>query len=253
MTTTADRDAFRAALRARAAEPPGPGTAGGAAPPAWAWHLVTVLHELLPTDVADDWVDRLHTVLTEHRVPRGLNAVHRWQADTVLPLLARTSHARDNAAVTVLSDLHTSAGRGAPAGRDAWRAALAPVLLRLHDAAYDRTSAYTQSHTGARDFALANGYSAADADAYGHEYAHLSNEVNARAFAQSHALALGEALSVAYATDGDRAYAQTWPGAQARAVVRACAGSAPTDGAAAAAAAAVGLADGLLTALRPRG
>ncbi|MFB8774896.1 hypothetical protein [Streptomyces broussonetiae] len=247
MTPPAGRAAFRAALRAQPAEPPDPATVGGAAPPAWAWHLATALHGLLPSDVADDWAGRLHTVLAQP-APAGLYAVHRWQAGTVLPLLARTVHAQDTAAVTALAGLHTSAEGGTPAGRDRWRPALTAVLLRLHDAAYDRSSAYAQSHTGARDFALANGFSAAEADTYGHEYARLSSDANARAFAESHAQALGEALTDAYATGSPEAYADTWPGAQARAVVRAVAGTAPPGGAASAA---VRLADGLVTALRP--
>ncbi|MCX4588244.1 hypothetical protein OG819_00300 [Streptomyces sp. NBC_01549] len=251
---TAGRTAFRAALRAQAAEPPHLVTVTGASLPAWAWHLAAALHDLLPADVADDWAARLHTLLTGQSPTRGLYAVHRWQAGTVLPLPARTSHARDTAAVTALADLHTSAARGTPTGQDAWLTALTPVLLRLHDAAYDRASAYAQSHTAARDFALANGFSATEADAYAHEYARLSSGANARAFAESHAQALGEALALAhayaYATDSCEAYTETFPSAQVRAVVRAVAGTAATG---TTSPSTVRLADGLLTALRPVG
>ncbi|MFD4604640.1 hypothetical protein ACFWPQ_42325 [Streptomyces sp. NPDC058464] len=231
-TTTAAPAAFRAALRTGSAEPPAAGV------PDWLWRLATAVHGELPPTAADAWADRLHGLLGPAGVPAGLAAVHLWQADTVLPLLAGTA---DTAAP---AELHRAAAQGAPAEPDTWRSALDPLLLRLYDAAYDRASAYAEGHTGARDYALANGYAAAEADAYGHEYARLSSEANARAFAEAHAEALGPALAAAYAADDAQGYAATFPGAHLKAVVRATAATAETPRAQA-----QFLADGLLTAL----
>ncbi|MFF7472824.1 hypothetical protein [Streptomyces sp. NPDC008092] len=230
VTTTAAPAAFLTALRTGAAEPPAAGA------PAWLWQLATALHGELPPAAADAWAVRLHGLLGTARPPAGLRAVHVWQADTVLPLLAGTA---DTAAPTAL---HRAAAAGTPADRTAWRSALGPLLLRLHDAAYDRASAYAEGHTGAREHALANGYSAPEADGYGHAYARLATEANARACAEAHAQALGTALAAAYAGDDARAYADTFPEAQLRAVLRAtvAAGAAPRVEL---------LADGLLTAL----
>ncbi|RPE39644.1 hypothetical protein EDD90_2655 [Streptomyces sp. Ag109_O5-1] len=233
-STTADAmEAFRTALRAQTAEPP-PATEA----PTWLWRLATALHGELPPPDADAWATRLRDLLRTAGAPAGLRAVHVWQTDTVLPLLAEAVDI-DTAAS---ADLHRAAARGATADRDTWRAALHPVLLCLHEAAYDRASAYAEGHAGARDYALANGHSAAEADAYGHEYARLSSGANARAFAETHAEALGPALAAAYAADDCPAYADTYPGAQVRAVVRAS--TARDDGSAA-----QHLAEGLLTAL----
>ncbi|MGW3442613.1 hypothetical protein [Streptomyces sp. NPDC001076] len=216
-TTTAAPAAFLAALRTGAAVPPPAGV------PAWLWQLATALHGELPPPAADAWATRLHGLLGTARAPAGLRAVHVWQADTVLPLLAGTA---DTAEPTAL---HRAAAGGTPADRNTWRSALGPLLLRLHDAAYDRASAYAEGHRGARDHALANGYSAPEADAYGHAYARLSTEANARAFAEAHAQALGTALGAAYAADDARAYADTFPEAQLKAVVRATATTSETS------------------------
>lgn len=226
MTTTAASDAFLAALRSPAAEPPTAAVAGAAAP-AWLWHVAVALHELLPTDSADGWAARLHGLLVEGPRATGLHAVHVWHADTIVPLLARAAHDEDSGVLTALGDLHRAAAQGRPVARDTWRTVLGPALLRLYDAAYDRASAYAEAHTSARDYALANDFAPAEADTYGHEYARLSSEANARAFAEAHAEALGDALSRAYVTEerdvreGCAAYADTYPGAQLRAVVRA--------------------------------
>ncbi|MEW1777088.1 hypothetical protein [Streptomyces sp. NPDC086777] len=228
-TTTAAPAAFLAALRTGAAEPPGAGV------PAWLWRLAGALHGELPVPAADAWAARLHGLLGSATPPAGLRAVHVWQAETVLPLLVGTA---DTAAPTAL---HRAAARGTPADRAAWRSALGPLLLRLHDAAYDRASAYAEGLAGARDHALANGYPADEADAYGHTYARLATEANARACAEAHARALGAALAAAYTADDARGYADTFPEAQLRAVLRAtAAGGAPRP---------QPLADGLLAAL----
>lgn len=237
MPTTAAPETFLAALRNPAAAP-APG-----APPAWLWQVATALHEQLPTDTREDWAIRLYALLGEALDTGDLYAVHTWHADTVLPLLAEAvQHDGDSTVFAALADLHREAARGRTADQDTWRTALTPVLLRLYDAAYDRTSAYAEAHAGARDYALANGFSATEADGYGHEYARLSTDANATAFAEAHAEALGLALARAYATDGSEAYADTYPDAQLRAVVRATTergGSLP----------ATRLAEGLLSAL----
>lgn len=217
-TTTAAPAAFLAALRTGAAEPPEAGV------PAWLWRLAGVLHEALPPPAADAWATRLHGLLGSAKPPAGLRALLAGTADTAAP-----------------AALHRAAARGRPAGRAAWRSALGPLLLRLHDAAYDRASAYAEGLTGARDHALANGYPADEADTYGHTYARLATEANARACAEAHAQALGPALAAAYAADDARGYADTFPEAQLRAVLRAtAAGDAPRP---------EPLAAGLLTAL----
>ncbi|MFD9002989.1 hypothetical protein ACFV0T_18740 [Streptomyces sp. NPDC059582] len=259
MTTTAASEAFLAALRSSAAEPPTAAVAG-APSPTWLWHVASALHEQLPADIADGWAARLHGLLAERPPATGLHAVHVWHADTIVPLLARAVPDEDSAVITALGDLHRATTAGRPADRDTWRTVLGPALLRLYDAAYDRASTYAEAHTSARDYALANDFVPAEADIYGHEYARLSSEANARAFAEAHARVLGDALSRAYVTEGrdgteerngtegregtDRrdgregtdgrdvmhgremtdecaAYADTYPGAQVRAVVRA--------------------------------
>ncbi|MEU1301609.1 hypothetical protein [Streptomyces shenzhenensis] len=243
MTTTADSEAFLAALRAPADEPPGAGVAG-APPPIWLWRLATAVHEHLPSAAGADWAARLHGLLTAAEHPAGLRAVHVWHAQTVLPLLTETATGAEPGAFDTLGALHRAAARGTPAGRDTWRVALGPVSLWLHAAAYDRASSYAEGHAGARDHALANGFSAAEAQTYGHAYAQLSTDANARAFAEAHTEALGDALASAYAAGDARAYADTYPGAQLRAVVRAT--TARDDGPQASR-----LAEGLLIALGP--
>ncbi|MFJ2902019.1 hypothetical protein [Streptomyces sp. NPDC087212] len=201
--------AFLDALRTPAAAPTA--TAGP-----WPWHLALAVHAHLPPTAADAWAARLPDPAT---IPTGLRPVHRWHADTVLPLLARQAPEPEHLAV--LGALHRAAAQGETADRDTWRAALGPVLRYVHDAAYDRAGAYAEGFTGARDYATANGFSPAEADTYARAYAESSSDTNARACADAHARALGDALAVAYAHDDQRAYADTWPGAQLRAVVRA--------------------------------
>ncbi|WP_262061663.1 hypothetical protein [Streptomyces sp. STR69] len=190
------------------------------AAPAWLRDVAADLHEQLPMDVRDDWRARLHDLLAEVPDAGGLFAVHVWQAATVLPLLAEGVQEGEAAVFEAPGDLHRAAAHGWTPDRDTWRTTLTPMLLHLYDAAYDRTGAYTEAHTGARDYALANGFAAAEADGYGHEYARLSSDANARACAEAHAQALGPALARAYADDGCEAYADTFPAAQLRAVVR---------------------------------
>ncbi|WP_416963014.1 hypothetical protein [Streptomyces sp. Agncl-13] len=215
MSTTAAPETFLAALRNPTPEPP------PEARPAWLWAVATTLHEQLPKDTREVWATRLHGVLGEGPDTSTLRTVHTWHADTILPLLSETAHDGDSTVFATLTDLHHEAAQGRTADQDTWRTALTPVLLHLYDAAYDRTSAYTEAHTGARDYALANGFSATEADGYGHEYARLSSDANARACAEAHAEAVGRALAEAYATDGCEAYADTCPDAQLRAAVRA--------------------------------
>lgn len=186
--------------------------------PSWSARLAAVLHEELPADTRDGWAIRLRTLLGAEPDTSTLRAVHTWHADTVLPLLGEHG---DTAVFTALGVLHREAAHGGTVDQDTWRTALTPVLLRLHDAAYDRTGAYAEAHTGARDHALANGFSATEADTYGHAYARLSSDANARACAEAHAEALGPALARAYASDACEAYADTYPDAQLRAVTRA--------------------------------
>ncbi|MFI6408441.1 hypothetical protein [Streptomyces sp. NPDC050548] len=188
--------------------------------PVWLRHVATDLQLQLPTDARDDWTARLHGLLDEVPYRGGLFAVHVWQAGTVLPLLAEGTREGEAAVFVAPEELHRAAAHGRTPSQDTWRTALTPMLLHLYDAAYDRAGAYTEAHTGARDYALVNGFSATEADGYGHEYAQLSSDANARACADAHAQALGPALARAYADDGCEAYADTFPAAQLRAVVR---------------------------------
>jgi hypothetical protein len=214
MSTTADGDAFVVGLRAR--------LAGEPAIPEALWQLTDVLHEQLPHGARETWARRIHRALAAGARATGLNAVHVWQAGTVLPLLARTAPDGPAGSLAALADLHRAA-LDARVAEETWRAALRPVLLRKYHDAYDRESVYNEAHDNARDYALANGYSPADADAYGHRYAELSTDANADTFAEAHARAVGDALARAYAADDWQAYAATFPGAQLRAVVRAAA------------------------------
>ncbi|TWD17695.1 hypothetical protein FB570_111308 [Streptomyces sp. T12] len=241
---TTHREVFLAALRVSAAEPPSTAVAG-APPPDWLWDVATALHENLPADKGDAWAVRLHGLLGAEPRTTGLRAIHSWHADTVLPLLTETMPEEHRLALAALGDLHRAAAQGQVAGHDSWATALTPVLLGLHDAAYDRPSAYAEAHTGARDYALANGFAPAEADDYGHDYARVSCEANVRRFADAHAEAVGAGLARAYATDSPAAYADTCPGAQSRAVVRAMTARDDQAGPGVC----LRLADGLLTAL----
>ncbi|MBZ9639095.1 MULTISPECIES: hypothetical protein [Streptomyces] len=256
MTSTTDGAAgFLTALRSPDAEPRS-GSVSGPASPVGLWPVATALHDELPADVRDGWALRLYALLQERYgedtvtdllVGSGLSVVHDWHRHTVLPLVAETVPGAEAVPFSSLARLHTGAAAGRPAAPDAWRTALHPVLLHLHAAAYDRTTAYAEGHAGARDYALSQGRSPAEADAYGHEYAELSCTANARAFAEAHALALSDALALAYAADDRGAYADTFPGSHVRAVVRACEQAGPH--APAAGNPAVRLSEGFLTAL----
>lgn len=212
MRTTADDEAFVVGPRARlTGEPPVPEAL---------WQLTGVLLEQLPPGARETWAGRIQRALAAGTRPAGLRVVHVWQAGTVLPLLALAFPGGRAGSLTELADLHRAAAE-ARVAQETWRTALRPVLLGVYHGAYDRASAYTEAHDNARDYALANGYSAVDADAYGHQYAELSTEANAGASAEAHARAVGDALARAYAADDWQAYAGTFPGAQLRAVVRA--------------------------------
>ncbi|MFE9449974.1 hypothetical protein [Streptomyces sp. NPDC006739] len=189
--------------------------------PAWLGDLAAALHERLPPDAGDDWARRLYGLLGTRAPVAGLAVLHTWHCRTVLPLLAEQVRDDDPGAFEPLGDLHRTAALGTPVAGETWSAVLAPALLRVYGAAYDRAGAYTEAHLNARDHALANGFSPADAEAYGHAYARLSSDANATAFAEAHAEALGPALAHAYATDDGQAYADTFPGSQLRAVIRA--------------------------------
>ncbi|MFJ6835609.1 hypothetical protein [Streptomyces sp. NPDC091209] len=216
--------------RVRAGEPAGPG-----GPPHWAEQLTTVLREFLPTPEGVPGTDDLRRA--------GLSAIHRWQARTVLPLLTRAepdggpvAEPGDGAGAEPgaecpspplpterLIGLHLRAARGDTADEPAWATALHPVLLDTYRRAYPHAAAYAEAHANARDYALANGRSPAEADDYGHAYARLSTAANAESFATAHADALTPALAHVYATADPDAYTETFPGSQARAAAHACA------------------------------
>jgi hypothetical protein len=227
MPPTPEPDAFRAALRTPAAGPP---ALSGAGVPDWLWQTAVALHEHLPPDTADDWAARLRGALDGAAPAPTLGTAHAWYAHTVLPLLM-TTHPEDRSALAALAGLHRAAAHRAPAGQDTWTAALHPVLLLLYDSAYDRAGARADAYEGAHGYALANGFSPADADAYGHTYAGLSTDANAHAGARAHASALAPLLAEAFAAADARAYAETFPAAQVRTVVRAAAARGATSAA----------------------
>ncbi|MFI8008247.1 hypothetical protein [Streptomyces sp. NPDC086010] len=237
MTSTTDGAAgFLTALRSPDAEYR-PGATSGPASPMELWPVAGALHDTLPTDVRDGWALRLYALLQErygknpvtgppayHSQPVGqrLSVIHDWQRHTVLPLVAETMPGAEAVPFSSLTRLHTEASAGRATAPDAWRTALHPFLLHLHATAFDRTAAYAEGHDGARAYALSQGRSPAEADAYGHEYAKLSCTANVRAFAEAHALALSDALALTYAADDRGAYVETFPGSSVRAVVRFC-------------------------------
>jgi hypothetical protein len=216
--------------RVRAGEPAGPG-----GPPHWAEQLTTVLREFHPTAEGIPGTDDLRRA--------GLPAIHRWQARTVLPLLTRAEPDGGSGAepgggpgaepgaespspplpTGCLIDLHLRAARGDTADEPAWATALHPVLLGTYRRAYPHATAYAEAHANARDYALANGRSPAEADDYGHTYARLSTAANAESFAAAHADALAPVLAHAYATADAGAYTATFPGSQTRAAAHASA------------------------------
>ncbi|MFB7776198.1 hypothetical protein [Streptomyces bauhiniae] len=230
MTHTTDGAAgFLTALRSPDAEPE-LGAAADQASAVGLWSIATALYDELPADVRDGWAHRLctrlqerygHDTVTALPVSPGLSVIHDWHSRTVLPLVAEILRGGTSVSLSPLARLHTAAAAGRPTAPDDWRTALYPVLLHLHAAAYDRTSAYAGGHAGARDYALSQGRSADEADAYGHEYAELSATAGERAFAEAHALTLSDALAQAYAADDHMAYAHTCPASQVRAVIRA--------------------------------
>ncbi|MFD4542924.1 hypothetical protein [Streptomyces bauhiniae] len=227
--TTVGAAGFLTALRSPDAEPE-LGAAADQASAVGLWSIATALYDELPADVRDGWAHRLctrlqerygHDTVTALSVSPGLSVIHDWHGRAVLPLVAEILRGGTSVSLSPLARLHAAAAAGRPTAPDDWRTALHPVLLHLHAAAYDRTSAYAGGHAGARDYALSQGRSAGEADAYGHEYAELSATAGERAFAEAHALTLSDALAQAYAADDHMAYAHTCPASQVRAVIRA--------------------------------
>ncbi|MEE1943127.1 hypothetical protein V1L54_27620 [Streptomyces sp. TRM 70361] len=102
---------------------------------------------------------------------------------------------------------------GHPVGEHCWAAALLPVLLWVHSEAYPYATAHAEARDNARAHALADGFSAEDAEEYGRRYARLSTGANADAFAQANARATTAALARAFAAGCPRACARTFPGA----------------------------------------
>ncbi|MFE9808792.1 hypothetical protein [Streptomyces sp. NPDC005548] len=222
-----------------ATEPPGttakaPATAGSgeapvpATPPHWTEQLTSALREGLATD--EDLVPSPDAL--RHA---GLRALHHWHARTTLPLLAatdptgRTEPGRTPIPVQPLIDLHLRAAEGTLAPAPDWATALHPVLLATYRRAYPHASAYAEAHANARDYTLANGRTATEADEYGHTYARLSTATNAESFATTHADVLTPALSHAYARADPAAYTATFPSSQTRATARAASASGKTQ------------------------
>ncbi|MCG8291253.1 hypothetical protein [Pseudomonas entomophila] len=155
--------------------------------------------------------------------------LHCWQAEVVLPLLARALPEHDHA-VTTLRRLHQRASLGLRGQVGEWRAALGPVLLVVFRRAYAFDSAYTQAYDSALDYGLAPSNQAmiagqfGDAEAFARHYAQLSTEANAQAFATANAAASSTLVAHAYASEDEQACASV-VGALARAFSWACANS----------------------------
>ncbi|MCX4903726.1 SpcZ [Streptomyces sp. NBC_00878] len=200
-------------------------------PPAWFRQAAAVLYEGQEPTRRDTWARELRTALSRSggRVP--LTVTHAWHARTVLPLLAETATrlGQDTAPYEALAAVHHDALTDRTPSASSWTAALEPALRRIYRAAFAYAEAYTTAHDNARAYALANGFTPADADTYGRDYADQTTEPNARAFATANTTANARATATAYATSDPDAYARTFPGARTRAYVRAAAATLPEN------------------------
>ncbi|WP_405889095.1 SpcZ [Streptomyces sp. NBC_01136] len=215
------------------------------APPTWFAELTGVLHEGQSETAGADWARRLHTALSDGRVPVTLDVVHAWHLYTVIPLLAAADAraGRTTAACAALAAAHERALEGRSVTREEWADLLEPVLRQVYRDAYGFEEAFAVAYENARAYAVANGFDGADADKYGTDYAESTTEPNTRAYAEANALANARAVAAAYATADAEAFARTFPGARTRAYARAVAADARHTSAYAR------LAEGLLTAL----
>ncbi|WP_328647849.1 hypothetical protein OHS58_08935 [Amycolatopsis sp. NBC_00348] len=136
----------------------------------------------------------------------GLAVVHHWYGHTVWPLLGHAD----------VAALHL---RGTPVPAEIWRATLKPALRDVYRRAYPYDDAYTTAAAAAGGFALAHGYSEAEATEYGETYAATNTDANVTAHADANAAANAAALAAAFAVEDVTAYAATYPAAFVRACV----------------------------------
>ncbi|WP_169730179.1 SpcZ [Chitinimonas koreensis] len=178
--------------------------------------------------------------------------IHRWQAESVAPLLIETSTRRNGNPDLhrAVQTLHREALAGNTATAETWAAALEPALREIYRYAYAYADAYAIAHATAHDYAMANDYGEEGAAEFAESYAKLNTGANAKSFADANAIANARAMAAAFAAGDAEAYAETWPAAWLQACALAHAGD---DGAAPSAerlqASYRQLADGLLAAL----
>ncbi|MGE7991381.1 hypothetical protein ACQKPE_10095 [Pseudomonas sp. NPDC089554] len=177
-------------------------------PTPWLAPLLQVLHETQ----ARASCSRLEHALQRLDPGARWRLLHRWHAETVLPVLAAALPRQGQAAAT-LQRLHQRAALGLAGRSGEWRMALQPVLLATYRQAYAFEAVYAQAYDSAVSYGQAPANLAmiaeqfGDAEAFGRHYAQLSSEANATTFATAHAACATTIAARAYANTDEQAYA----------------------------------------------
>lgn len=177
-------------------------------------HWLQVLAEVLAEYASSAQAERLRVAAAGMQRARrvGLQPLHRWWAEGLLPMLADTLKPQ-RPALARLQQLHGRAALGVSGSLGEWRAALAPVLQPVYRRAYAYDAAYAQAYGSALAYAEAQVDQApqegdfSDPESFARYYAQLSTDAAACAFAQAHASAALELAARAYATDDEATYA----------------------------------------------
>ncbi len=199
--------------------------------PAWLPLVLTTLYAGCGgpgSDAAARWARRVEACLRDLGPARSeagppFEAVHDWQARTVVPVMRQACSAAcepaAREAATELGRLHARAAAGERFDEARWRAAIEPALRELYTHAYGYADAYATARASASAYAQANDFSEAGAIEFADSYAKLSADANRQSFAESNAVANAAVLAAAYASGDGRAYAESYPFA----LVQACA------------------------------
>lgn len=199
--------------------------------PAWLPPVLKTLYEGQDPDTAARWGRRVADSLRALRRTRGdaeppFEAVHDWQARTVVPLMLQACELQrcEPAAcepAAALRRMHARAAAGERFGEAEWQAAIEPALHELYQHAYGYASAYATAHASASAYASANDFSQSGAAQFADSYAELSTVANRQSYARSNAVANAAVLATAYASGDAQAYGQTYPFALAHACAHA--------------------------------
>lgn len=167
---------------------------------------------------APSWLTGLDAALGTPDFPAGVptfDAVHRWLADTVIPLTLDSCAALGEFAdpLVAVQALHRRAIGGESVSEFAWRAALEPAFQIVFRLGYPYEEAFEAAAAGASAYALANGYTEEQARTYGDDYALINTAANVRVSSAAHAAVAARAWARALASEDHRLLAAAYPGA----------------------------------------